>query len=84
MKRFMILLAFVQVVFASNLHCDSCAKKVKENISFEKGVKDLSVSVEDNTVTVVFNPSKTDTLKLKKAINKLGYKAEVVEYKTIK
>ncbi|MCH5173267.1 MAG: heavy-metal-associated domain-containing protein [Bacteroidales bacterium] len=84
MKRFMILLAFVQVVFASNLHCDNCAKKVKENISFEKGVKDLSVSVEDNTVTVVFNPSKTDTLKLKKAINKLGYKAEVVEYKTIK
>ena len=36
------------------------------------------------TITVVFNPSKTDTLKLKKAINKLGYEAEVVEYKVIK
>ncbi len=80
----MILLALVQVVFASNIHCANCSRKVQDNIAFEKGVKDLKVDVEGKTITVVFNPAKTDTLKLKKAINKLGYTADVVEYNTIK
>ncbi len=84
MRQFMILLALVQVVFASNIHCANCSRKVQENIAFEKGVKDLKVDVEGKTITVVFNPAKTDTLKLKKAINKLGYTADVVEYNTIK
>lgn len=80
----MILLALVQVVFASNIHCANCSRKVQENIAFEKGVKDLKVDVESKTITVVFNPAKTDTLKLKKAINKLGYTADVIEYNTAK
>ncbi|MBR0030003.1 MAG: heavy-metal-associated domain-containing protein [Bacteroidales bacterium] len=84
MRQFMILLALVQVVFASNIHCANCSRKVQDNIAFEKGVKDLKVDVEGKTITVVFNPVKTDTLKLKKAINKLGYTADVIEYNTVK
>ena len=80
----MILLALVQVVFASNIHCANCSRKVQDNIAFEKGVKDLKVDVEGKTITVVFNPAKTDTLKLKKAINKLGYTADVIDYNTVK
>lgn len=80
----MIVLAIVQVVFATSIHCANCGKKVQENISFEKGVKDLKVDVPTKQVTVTFNTAKTDTTKLKKAINKLGYSAEVVEYKVIK
>lgn len=80
----MILLALVQVVFVSNIHCANCGRKVQDNIAFEKGVKDLKVDVEGKTITVVFNPAKTDTLKLKKAINKLGYTADVIEYNTVK
>ena len=79
-----MILAIVQVVFATSIHCANCGKKVQENIAFEKGVKDLKVDVPSKTVTVVFNDSKTDTLKLKKAINKLGYTADVVEYTGIK
>ena len=81
---FIVLVSLVQVVFASTIHCDKCGLKVQENIGFEKGVKDLKVDVPGKTITVVFNPSKTDTLKLKKAINKLGYEAEIIEYKVIK
>ncbi|MCR5325586.1 MAG: heavy-metal-associated domain-containing protein [Bacteroidales bacterium] len=81
---FIVLVSLVQVVFASTIHCDKCGLKVQENIGFEKGVKDLKVDVPGKTITVVFNPSKTDTLKLKKAINKLGYEAEVIEYKVVK
>ena len=61
------------------LHCQNCGKKVKENISFEKGVKALDVNLEKKTVTVTFDPSKTDTAILKKAIEKLGYKTELVK-----
>jgi len=81
---FIVLVSLVQVVFASTIHCDKCGLKVQENIGFEKGVKDLKVDVPGKTITVVFNPSKTDTLKLKKAINKLGYEAEVIDYKVVK
>ena len=84
MRNFMILLALVQVVFATSIHCANCGKKVQENIAFEKGVKDLKVDVPTKLVTITFNPAKTDTVKLKKAINKLGYSAEVLEYKTLK
>lgn len=80
----MILLALVQVVFATSIHCANCGKKVQENIAFEKGVKDLKVDVPTKNVTITFNPAKTDTVKLKKAINKLGYDAVVVDYKTLK
>ena len=80
----MIVLALVQVVFATSIHCANCGKKVQENIAFEKGVKDLKVDVPGKTVTVTFNPAKTDTVKLKTALNTLGYSAEIIDYKVIK
>lgn len=70
-----------KVVYCTDLDCENCAKKIRENVSFEKGVKDLSVDVPTKTVEIQFDLNKTDTLQLKKAINKLGYEAKVVEYK---
>lgn len=66
------------VVFATNMHCKNCTNKVRENLSYEKGVKDLEVDLKSNRITVTFDPSKTDKATLAKAINKLGYKAEEV------
>ena len=48
-------------------------KKINDNIAFEKGVKDLSVSLDKKTVTISYDPSKTDEAKLKAALEKLGY-----------
>ncbi|MGN0201552.1 MAG: heavy-metal-associated domain-containing protein [Candidatus Cryptobacteroides sp.] len=62
------------VTFNVSMHCEKCVKKINENIAFEKGVKDLSVSLDKKTVTVTYDPSKTDTAKLKAALEKLGYK----------
>ena len=67
------------VTFKTTIHCKNCVKKVNDNISFEKGVKDLQVSLEDKLVTVTYDPSKTDEATLAKAIEKLGYKAEKAE-----
>lgn len=62
-----------KVVFNVGLHCQNCVKKVKENISFEKGVKALEVDLEKKTVTITYDPAKTNEDTLRKAIEKLGY-----------
>lgn len=67
------------VVFSANIHCNNCKKKVMENLSFEKGVIALEVSVEKRTVTVTYDPAKTDEAKLAAALKKLGFPAEVVK-----
>lgn len=63
------------VTFKSNLHCENCVKKVVENISFVKGVKDLDVSLEKQEITVKYDAAKTDVETLAKEIKALGYKA---------
>lgn len=83
-KQLIVVLAIAQVVFLTSIECKDCVRKVQENISFEKGVKDLSCDLPSGKVTVTFNTSKTDTLKLQKAVEKLGFSAKVVEYKEIK
>ena len=62
-----------EVTFLVHLHCENCVKKVQENIAFEKGVKDLKVSLEDQTVAIKYDAAKTSEETLKAAIEKLGY-----------
>lgn len=69
------------VVFCSDVECKNCEKKVMDNLSFEKGVKGLSVDIAKQTVTVTYDAAKSDTTTLAKALRKLGYKAEVKEFK---
>ena len=96
MKKFVIITAAVllavlpaqarkrgtsKVVFeTSGVHCKNCVAKVTENISFEKGVTDLAVSIEEKTLAVSFNPAKTDTAAIARAIRKLGYGAKVISF----
>ena len=63
-----------EVTFLVHLHCENCVKKVQENIAFEKGVKDLKVSLADQTVMIKYDSSKTSEQTLKAAIESLGYK----------
>ena len=63
------------VVFATNLHCENCAKKVIENISYVKGVKDLKVSLEKQEIFIKFDSAKTSVETLQSEIKKLGYLA---------
>lgn len=65
-----------EVVFTVSMHCENCVKKIKENISFEKGVKGLEVSLDDKTVKITYDPSRTDETKLAGALKKLGYEVE--------
>lgn len=75
----------VSVVFSvePKMHCQNCEKKIKSNLRFEKGVKDIATSLDAQTVTVKFDPAKTSKEKIVKAFGQIGYKAaEVTGQKT--
>ncbi|NLV52032.1 MAG: heavy-metal-associated domain-containing protein [Bacteroidales bacterium] len=57
------------------MHCDNCEKKIKGNLRFEKGVKKITTSVEDQTVAVEYDADKTSPEKIQKGFEKFGYKA---------
>ena len=63
------------VTFKSSMHCKNCVKKLTDNLAYAKGVKDLDISLEKNTVTVTYDASKTDEETLAAIIKKLGYTA---------
>lgn len=60
------------VIFTVHIHCDGCVAKIEKNIAFEKGVRDLVIDKETQTVKVVYNPEKTDVETLKQAFEKIG------------
>lgn len=62
-----------EVKFHVHMHCNNCVEKIKDNISYEKGVKGLDVSLAEQTVVVKYDPVKTSELVLKSAIESLGY-----------
>ena len=62
--------------FVTDIDCAGCAKKVTNTIPYEKGVKDVQVDVAAKTVTVTFDPTKTNNETLVKAFAKIKIKAE--------
>ena len=62
-----------EVTFVVDFDCENCAKKIRENVSFEKGVKGLKVSVADQTVALKYDAAKTSEAVLKASIEELGY-----------
>ena len=61
-----------EVTFNVKLHCNSCVKKVQENIAYEKGVKGLHVCLESQVIAIKYDAAKTNEETLKNAIIKLG------------
>jgi copper chaperone CopZ len=69
------------VVLSCDIHCQGCCDKIMKNIAFEKGVKDIVCDLKTKTVTVTFDPRKTDVETLLKAFERIKKPAEVVKDK---
>ena len=67
-----------EVTFVTTIDCKNCVKKVEANLPYEKGIKDMKVNLDDKTVWIKYDATKTDKEKLAAAIVKLGYEAEEV------
>ncbi|MEG0498549.1 MAG: heavy-metal-associated domain-containing protein [Alistipes sp.] len=67
--------AISTVVFATDIDCDHCVKKIMENIpSLGKGVKDVTTNLKTKQVTVVFDAAKNDVANIAKGFESLKVK----------
>lgn len=73
-----------EVTFSVNVDCPACVKKLESNLPFEKGVKDLRVSLEEQTVWFKYQPEKTTKEALAKAVEKFGYEVKEITKEEVK
>ncbi|MEO8146559.1 MAG: heavy metal-associated domain-containing protein [Bacteroidia bacterium] len=74
-----------QVIIKTIIYCDhckecaSCSPRILHELNYTKGVKVAKLDVATQTITVDYNPQKTDVLKIKTAISKMGYDADDIK-----
>ncbi|MDE5665073.1 MAG: cation transporter [Duncaniella sp.] len=60
------------------MSCQNCENKIKSNLRFEKGIKSIETSIDNQTVKVAFNPKKTNVENIQKGFKKIGYAATLI------
>ncbi len=65
------------------MHCQSCEDKIKGELRFEKGVVKIETDRERQTVTITYDPKKTNVEKLQAAMKKIGRDTKVVSDKPV-
>ncbi len=68
------------VVFKTSpeIQCVNCENKIKSNLRFEKGVKEIVTNLTTKEVTVTYDADKTTVDNLVAGFAKINYKATVV------
>lgn len=66
-----------KVTFECEIDCQGCKAKIMQQLPYEKGVKNVEVSVEKNEVKVEFKTNKNTTNGLIKSLKDLGYTAVI-------
>jgi copper chaperone CopZ len=61
------------------MHCASCENKIKGNLRFEKGIKQIECDIPKQIVTITYDAEKTNTETIIKSFGKFGYKATEVK-----
>lgn len=56
--------------------CGECKDIIERYLSFEKGISYSSLDVPSKMLTVVYNPKKTDPMKIRTAVTHSGYDAD--------
>ena len=69
----------VVVTTQPQMHCENCEKKIKGNLRFEKGVKEIQCDIPKQMVTITYDGEKTTPEKLIQSFSKFGYKATEVK-----
>lgn len=71
---------FRTVVFkVEQMECANCERKVKNNIKYEKGMKEFTTDVKTQTVTITYDAEKTNVEKLQAGFKKFKYEAVMVK-----
>ncbi len=68
----------IRVTTRPQMTCANCENKIKKNLRFEKGVKEIRTDRENQIVTIVYDAEKTDENKILKGFEKIKYQASIV------
>lgn len=63
------------------MHCAKCENKIKTNIRFVKGTKNIVTSVPNQTVTIIFDGKKSTYEDYVTAFKKIGYEVKKADTK---
>ena len=74
----------VVVTTLPQMHCASCENKIKGNLRFEKGVKQIECNIPEQRVTITYDAEKTNAETIIQSFGKFGYKATEVKKDTPK
>ena len=61
------------------MHCASCENKIKGNLRFEKGVKEIQCDIPKQMVTITYDAEKTTPEAIIQSFGKFGYTATEVK-----
>ena len=92
MKKLIIALFFgllfggekVRVFQIDGMTCPLCTSAIKRSLKMTPGVKSAKVILNTKKATVIFDDEKTDTEKLLKAIEVVGYKGKLLKIKEVR
>lgn len=66
------------VTTTPQMHCESCENKIKNNLRFEKGIKQITTNIAEQTVTIVYDADKTTETKIIDSFKKFNYTANKI------
>ena len=74
----------VVVTTNTEMHCESCEKKIKGNLRFEKGIKNIITNLNSKTVTIEYDADKTNVQNIIQGFKKIKYEATEVKKEAAK
>lgn len=66
----------ISIQLKTSAVCEMCKETIEKALAFEKGIKSSDLHVDSKILTVVFDPRKTNSIKVKSAVSKSGYDAD--------
>ena len=71
------------VTTVPQMHCESCENKIKGNLRFEKGVKQIECDIPKQMVTITYDGEKTTPEKLIQSLASLAIRLRKVKSKIL-
>jgi len=59
--------------------CEMCKEAIEYDLTFEKGVKNAILNLDNKVVSVVYNPDKTNPQTIRERITRVGYHADTLK-----
>lgn len=63
----------------TNAVCNDCVHRIETEMLYEKGVQKVTVDLDKEIIHVQYKPKKTDPVKLRLAVSRIGYLADDVQ-----